>query len=285
MVYIYAAELVLTLLFVHIYLTMPLLFSGVIRQYWPLIIMAIAFCGLGLGALARKAGLRVLSEPLESTGAFLPLLPALGYWIMIPDEVEYSSTLMVAGILYIVLAIGRQRFIYWAAAAIAGNAALWALLNERSVELLTHPQFWMIPPALSALVAAQINRRRLSKEQLTTIRYLAISVIYISSTGEIFISGIGERLWPPMILALFSVMGVLAGMILRIRAYLILGVSFLLISMVSMVWHAAQSLDHIWPWWAFGILLGLAILTLFGVFEKKRAVVLKMLEELRQWDK
>jgi hypothetical protein len=36
--------------------------------------------------------------------------------------------------------------------------------------------------------------------------------------------------------------------------------------------------------WASGILLGVAILTLFGIFEKRRNEVLHLVEELRRWD-
>jgi hypothetical protein len=72
---------------------------------------------------------------------------------------------------------------------------------------------------------------------------------------------------------------------MRVRAFLYLGSSFLLLSLVSMVWHAAQNIGHVWPWWAFGIALGLAILTLFGVFEKKRNEALQLLDGLRQWER
>ena len=43
--YIYAAELVLALLPVHIFLTMPELFHGRIRPFWPFIVIAIAYAG------------------------------------------------------------------------------------------------------------------------------------------------------------------------------------------------------------------------------------------------
>jgi hypothetical protein len=109
-------------------------------------------------------------------------------------------------------------------------------------------------------------------------------VIYVSSTGEMFISGIGETLWPPMLLAAMSIAGVLIGIMLRIRAFLYLGTSFLLLAIISMVWHAAQNIEHVWPWWAFGIASGIAILVLFGVFEKNRHQVQQAIDRMRQWD-
>ena len=108
------------------------------------------------------------------------------------------------------------------------------------------------------------------KSQLEVIRYVCIAVIYVSSTMEIFIAGIGESLAPPIILAVLSLAGIVVGMVLQTKAFLYFGTIFLFMSMVSMVAHAQQALGHVWPWWAFGIGTGIAILVLFGVIEKHK---------------
>jgi hypothetical protein len=87
-----------------------------------------------------------------------------------------------------------------------------------------------------------------------------------------------------MILASLSVAGALLGIMLRIRAFLYLGTSFTVLALGTMVAHAAQAIDHVWPWWAFGIGLGIALLVLFGIFEKKRPEVLALIGRLRQWE-
>lgn len=287
MFYVYVAEGVLALLFLHIYLTMPQLFQGYLRPYWPLIVIAISFAGAGAGEWFRRAGLWVLAEPLQRTGAFLPLLPALGFWVFaLRREVatDYSTVLFFAGIVYIFLSVWRKSLVFAVVAGLVGNAGLWALWYEHGHTILAHPQLWLIPPALSVLVAAQLNRRQLSEAQLTAIRYFCVTVIYVSSTGEMFITGVAESLWMPIILATLSVVGVFVGILLHVRAFLYLGTSFLMLSVVSMVWHAAQNIGHVWPWWAFGIVLGLLILTVFGLFEKKRNEMLKLIQELREWE-
>ena len=91
-------------------------------------------------------------------------------------------------------------------------------------------------------------------------------------------------MWPPIVLAGLSVAGVLAGIVLRVRAFLYLGSCFVLLSVVSMIWHAGVAIHHTWPWWAFGIGLGAAILVLFGVFEKKRPELTRWIEQLRGWE-
>jgi len=111
-----------------------------------------------------------------------------------------------------------------------------------------------------------------------------LTVIYLSSTSEIFINGLGEKLWPPIVLAVLAVGGILVGMMLQIRAFLYLGIVFLLLALVTMVSHAHQRFEHVWPWWAFGFSLGVAILVMFGLFEKKKKEMGEALGQLRQWD-
>ena len=286
--YVYAAEFVASLLFLHIFLTKPVLF-GRLRPYWPYIVIAIAYAGSGLSEWFRRKNLRVLSEPLRWTASFLPLLPALAIWTAIEQRSydEFSLVLFLVGLAYVMLAIWRRSFAYALAAAFVGNMALWALMSHHGLQFIDRPQLWLIPPALSILVAGQLNRDRLTEAQLTALRYFCVTMIYVSSTGEMFIRGAGhpDNWWHPMLLATLSVAGILAGMAMRIRAYLYLGSSFLFLSLVSMVWHAARAIEHVWPWWVFGIVMGIAILALFGVFEKKRNEVLRVVGRLRDWER
>lgn len=286
--YVYAAQVVGALLFAHLYLSDPNMF-GALKPYWPYIVMGIAFAGVGAGEIFQRSGLRVLAEPFQRTGGFLPLLPALGWWLNerlgVDAAGHYSLLLFFAGLLYVALSMLRRSYISGVAAAVAGNAALWALLADyEPLALLKHPQFWLIPPALSMLVAAQLNRRQLNETQLTGIRYVCLLVIYVSSTADIFIEGIGDSLWEPMVLATFSVIGVFVGIGLQIRAFLYLGATFVFLSVVSMVWHAYAKIQHVGIWWGFGILLGLLILTIFGLFEKNRPELTRLVENMRRWE-
>jgi hypothetical protein len=77
---------------------------------------------------------------------------------------------------------------------------------------------------------------------------------------------------------------VLTGIMLHIRPFLYLGSSFLFLSVVSMVWHASARIEHVWPWWVFGIATGTAILILFGLFEKRRNEMRRLLTQLKDWD-
>lgn len=286
MVYVYAAEVLVALMFVHLRLTAPWLFQHhIFRRYWPLIIMALSFVGVGLSEVFRRQNRLVLAEPLERTGAFLPLLPVLGFWVALP-QMHYSMLLLLVGGLYAVLSVMRRSFAFGLMAALAANGALWYLLHRiEGLGFWQHPQFWLIPASGSVLVAAWLNRDRLSAEQTTTIRYLAGTTLYVSSTADIFINGVSVAPWLPFVLAGLSVAGILAGMAMRVRAFLFLGASFLVLALLTMIWHAAVNLQQTWVWYVSGIVLGALIIALFAVFEKKRADILRLVDGLKQWEK
>ena len=45
-------------------------------------------------------------------------------------------------------------------------------------------------------------------------------------------------------LAGLSIVGVLAGILLRVRAFLYLGMTFLVVALMTIIWHAAEQ----WTW-------------------------------------
>ncbi len=282
--YVYAAQVVAALLVLHLWLTVPLAVSVRPLQVLAVILIAVSFAGAGLAELFRRRDIEVLADPLGTSGIVVSFLPAVLMWF-VASEADRSAVLLALGILHLGVGIVRGSLILGCSSILFGNLALWTFYsNFDHWSILDRPQFWLIPPAASLLLAAQWRRDRLTPQQLTLVRYGCVAVIYVSSTSEVFIGGVGTQLWPPIILATLSVLGVLVGMAIRVRAYLYLGTSFLFVSLVSMVMHAQQRLDHVWPWWAFGICLGIGILVLFGLFEKKRSDLTGWTEKLSQWD-
>jgi hypothetical protein len=149
--------------------------------------------------------------------------------------------------------------------------------------IFKHPQLYLIPAALSVLAAARLNRDRLSRDQITAIRYAALITIYASSTADIFIDGVGNSPWLPIVLAALSVSGVIVGLILRVRAFLFLGTTFLLLSMLAMIWTVSVNLGWGWLWYVTGIVFGIFIIYAFAMFEKKRNEVLSLVAHLKRW--
>lgn len=284
MAYVYVAQVVVAMLAVHLYTTMPWLFEFGIKEYWPYIAMALCFGGVGIAGMLEKRNLAVLGKPLFNTAAVLPVIVAAGIWA-IDSKADSSLVMLTVGLVYLMISYTQKSILSGAASIVFGNLALWLFYyNRAGFTFVDHPQLWLIPPALSTLVAAQISKDSFSRQQLGLIRYVCVTIIYLSSTSEIFISGFGERLWPPMVLATLAIAGMFAGIMLHIRAYLYLGFVFLLMAMVSMVSHAHQRFEHVWPWWAFGIGMGVAILVMFGLFEKRKNDLQAIVGQLREWD-
>jgi hypothetical protein len=283
-VYVYAAEILLALLFVHIRVTMPWLFSGFFMQFWPLIVIALAYLGVGAAELFRRRQHHVLAMPLENTGVLLPVLPVLGYWVA-DSRIDYSLLLLAIGVLYGGLSIARRSFGFGLLAVLAVNGGLWYFLaRQEGWGFLTHPQVWLIPPALCVLAAGYLNRRQLSEAQFTSIRYATSTAIYLSSTADIFLNGVAEAPWLPLVLAGLSIAGILAGILLRVRAFLFLGTGFLSLALFTVIWYAAVDRQQTWIWFACLLVLGLLLYLFFGLWEKRRQKFVDVVERLRQWE-
>jgi hypothetical protein len=305
--YVYAAEFLLFLLFFHLRLAAPMLYGGALRPYVPIIIMVIAFAGVGVSELFKRRNLLVLAIPLQKTGLFLPLIPLLTFWLsgdlwgMIlgtltgtPPAAQPASSLdfsryalywFLAGGVYVLAGAVRRSPLFALLAALSVNFGLWSLLfhyRDFGLDFFTHPQLWLIPLALIVLAAEHVNRDRLSPTASQALRYFALVVIYLSSTADLFIAGL-HSLGMSLVLLVLAVVGIMAGIQMRIKAFLFTGLVFLVLVIFARIWHAAVDQQHTWVWWASLIVLGAAILALFAMFEKRRTDLLRMLEEFKHW--
>jgi len=281
--YIYVFELLVVMLVVQLRLAMPWLFSGWIQRVWPILMVLLAFVGLAASELARRRRLQVLAEPLRRTGSMLPLLPVLAHW-MVPSDVHYSVSLVCAAVAYGTFGYLGKSKLYWVASAFFANMGLWYLLRENDFSFAQHPQLWVIPPALCILMLVQSMRAILSRGQVAAARYMATSSIYVASTAELFMQGIADAPWMPIVLAGLSIVGILFGIGARIRALLWLGTVFLCVALFSIVWHAAVDLQQTWVWYATGLAMGVVILTMFALFEKRREELKKLVSSIQTWD-
>jgi hypothetical protein len=306
--YVYAAEILLALLLFHLRLNVPRV--PPLGEFWVFAIVAVAFLGVGLSELCQRAGLHVLADPLQRTAMFLPVLPLAAFLLQplqglreganaafaglqpwtyfldhLPGDYRWHAAIwFLMGMLYLVVALTRRSSNLALTAAAIANFGIWVLLgNHDQLSLLLHPQLWLIPMGAIVLAAESIHRSRLPSAQSLALRYAGMLLIYVSSTADMFIAGLGNNVILPIVLAVLSVSGVLLGILLRVRAFLSLGVTFLFLVVFSQIWHAAVDRSQTWVWWASGIVLGAAILTLFALFEKRRNDVLKMIEEIKRW--
>jgi hypothetical protein len=304
--YVYGAEVFLLLVTLHLRLTVPEVLPGLVSRFWPFVVLLLAFAGVGLGELFQRLRLPVLAGPLQRTGLFLPLLPLLVCWlpllgVPLPGSAEMPLPTLLAAIprtfagyallwlltsaVYALAALAHRSQRFALLAALAGNFGVWSLLyhhRDAGLGFLSHPQLWLIPLALILLVTEHLNREQLGTVRSTGLRYLALIVLYLSSTADLFLSGLDD-VGMSLALAVLAVLGILAGILLRVRAFLFVGFTFLLLVIGARIWHAAVQQAQTWVWWVAVIVLGMLILVLFALFEKRRQDVLRVLEEFRDW--
>lgn len=109
-------------------------------------------------------------------------------------------------------------------------------------------------------------------------------MIYVASTADMLISGVGETISGPIILIALALTGMALGAALRVRPFLYLGATFVFVGLISMVWHAQEQIGSVWPWWAFGITTGIALLAgLLGI-EKNKPRLREFATTLSQWE-
>ena len=283
------------LTWLHIFLCKPnWAFTG-IREHWPYVVMALSFLSVGLTEFSRRRGDAVMAATIRKTSLYLPLIPMLGLWLSATTQGDtilanminshYEILLMIAAAYYFAVGTMWKAPLPRVAGVILGNAAWWFVLVQLpGWGFLIHPQLWLIPPAACILIMTHLYRDRIDPQVASGIRYGATLVIYISSSADMLLQQIGTTLSGPIILILLALAGMLLGVILRIRPFLYLGATFVFLGVTSMVWHANRAFDSTWPWWVFGISMGLVLLAGLMMLEKFKPQLQAYAKSLSTWE-
>jgi hypothetical protein len=236
--------------------------------------------------LAAAAAAFILSQlthaaALVRLGLLLPLLAlATAPWQLASSWT--GASLLAAAVLYLSIA-GRLRNpwpSYLGVLALNGAVYLWAPLWAERFELW---QLNIIPAATSVLVLLHLHRRELKPRVLQGGRLAALSTLYAGAGLDLFLR-------PDLlvfVLALgLALTGILLGIALRIRAFLYLGVSFLILNVSGQLIRYYPE-----PGLARALILiglGLVITGAMLVFNLKRESILRRIRiaraDLAGWD-
>jgi hypothetical protein len=173
----------------------------------------VAFLGAGLGELFRREGRLVLADPLERTGAMLPLLPLLAAFWIEPKPGEDVVFLALTGALYATLSLLRSSAGFAALAALAFNGALWAVLGRRD-----GPRPGRAPAALGDPAGRVRPGRRVPEsrpprrgpDRDDPLRRLAGDLPVLDA--DIVLTGVAQAPWLPLALAALAIAGIFAGL-------------------------------------------------------------------------
>lgn len=289
---VYAAEVVIALACGTGYFMYPELFHGRMINWWPVIMFAIAFGSTALGQMLQRVNLPILADPISRSSLLLPLIPLAGVWAFRPERAtvlwnqfdRFALLLVFGSCLYGMHGWIRGSVRLRALSGVMALLGFWSFLQHHpNLRFFEHPQFWLLPPAIGSLVFVELNKGRLASSVVTSVRYLAILVAYMSSTSEMFFKAFEGHLWPPLILLALSLVGVMAGIVMKVKPFLFSSLVFTLVALLGMVRNAAQAIDQNWPWWAFGIVTGVALFGMIVYFEKNRPKIQSYLEQVKQW--
>jgi hypothetical protein len=244
--------------------------------------LGLGFCLVGVTAHARRAGL----EPVaRATRRFAALLP-LALWVLVPEAVSPRGALAAAGagLLYGVLGAVERSRVLGALGAAAMNLAL--LLGALSSGL-QGVEVYLGPVGLFVGCLGQLFGPSLSVPARNLVRVLGGLLVYLPTGWQLALQvGNARDGWYPVGFGLVCLAGVGAGMLLHLRAYLALGLVFLVLDVVASLVYAGLR-DHrvgflVLSLAGVGILATMVLVTLRrGEYQ---ALVGRIRERLGRWE-
>ena len=246
-------------------------------------VVLILFCffDFGISQVLDRMALNLYARPTFYFSLLMPLLPLLlslrrGRF----DGVD-MLTLFSTGTFYGVVCFEKRWKWLGYASGVLYNAFLWLTWARGSWTMADHPQFYLIPVGLSAILFAEVNVRDLGPRNVNIIRGIGSTVIYVSTAVPMWqFQSFGA--W--LTLLLLSLGGIFAGIGLRVQSFLWLGLVCFLFDLLYPLGRLGAQ-DALARW---GIMLGVGILLILFVAlnEKKRIVetMREYYEEVRQWD-
>ncbi len=231
------------------------------------------------GLLAAAAAAFLLHQftglrPLYRLALLLPLLAlATAPWQL--ASAWTGGALLAAAVLYLSLAgtLHNPWPLYLGVLALNGAVYLWAPLWAERYGLW---QFYIVPAAVSVLALLHLHRRELRPKVLSGARLAALSALYAGAELDVFLR---PELSVFVLALALALTGIVAGIALRIRAFLYAGVAFLVLNVIGQLvrFYPEQGLSRAL------ILLGLGATITVGmvVFNLKREAILRRLRIVR----
>ncbi len=229
----------------------------------------------------ERLSFRLYSRPMRYASLILPILPLVQLVSKggMTDITVFH--LVAAGTFYAVACGTMQWKSLGYAAGVLYNAALWVLWGQMGWQVADHPQFYLVPVGLSAILFAEANRGDLGRDLVNTIRSAGLITTYLALAAPIWqFRSFGD--WVALLLG--SLFGLFAGIGLRVQTFVWLG----LVTFVADVAYelGRVSLDHALAKWAIMLSLGI-LLVLFVALNEKKQIVMTMrgyYQEVRSWE-
>ncbi|MFY0524607.1 hypothetical protein ACN28I_16050 [Archangium gephyra] len=220
-------------------------------EHDALFALALGFVLVGVTVLARRAGV----APVErATRRFAALLP-VGMALVLPGEATQEAALLAggSGLLYAALGAVERSRLFGSLAATACNAAL--LIGALSMDM-EGIEIYLAPLGLLLLMLGQLFTGSLPRAARNAVRILGGMLLYVPAAAKLALQmGQAADGTYALVFGAACLLGVAAGMVLHIRAYLALGTLFLTLDVAATLVHAGLR-DH---------RIGFMVMTLTGL--------------------
>jgi len=241
---------------------------------------AIMAAGFGLFMIQRFTSSRAISSALLHLIMATPLAALMT--VPLQPSAHTCATLLMAGALYLSLRYtsGSSMALFLATLTINAAIYLWIPAWANRYNLV---QLYVVPAALSVLILLHLHRKDLKRSVLNGMRLAAVSVLYACATLDFFLR---PELSVFVLVLAVSLIGVAAGIAMRIRAFLYGGVIFMVLNVAAQLFlfYSEQTLGK-------GIvLMSLGTVILAGMigFNIRREAILKRVRifraDLERWD-
>ncbi|MBD2036379.1 hypothetical protein H6F76_15295 [Leptolyngbya sp. FACHB-321] len=220
-------------------------------------------------------------EPWRRSMALLPVAVSL-----LTAGMATIQSLLIAAAFYAWLAkVTRQVRLSYLGVVLAD----WALLRWLNQIGATESLWYAAVFSASLLYLTQIDpalRSSNERERRHLLRSLAAALVCLTAFYQAEVGIAGAPLLLPGILSIAIALGfILAGLRLRIRAFLFVGTAVFMIQVLRQVARfASESL----PLWSMGIVLGIAFIWIAATFEARRTQISTLMNywstELEAWD-
>jgi len=229
------------------------------------------FSGLHVWVRRSAQTLEVFRRPALFGAYAFPLLGLLAApW----DQPLLAAALLVGHSAHFMVMAGTgARRLGSLVAAAAFNLALYRVWTG------THAgqaEYYVIPFGLSLLVLARVFRDELDEVWQARLRAIAITAIYSASAWRALLF---TDAWALGICALACVLGVAAGIALRIRSFVYLGTGFLVTSVAANLIRTGLDQPHLGA--LFLSVLGVLVVGFMVLFTAHRAELMRRYEQMR----
>lgn len=258
------------------------------RYYFPVsvatdaaVLTLLGYLDLGLSEVMQRLRMNLYARPTLYVSLVLPLIPpAMAILDGRLDELSLFLLFTTAAF-YGVACYTRQWKSLGYAAAVLLNALLWIAWSRVGWQLADHPQLYLIPVGLSAILFAEVNRREFGNDIVNAIRGIGLTLVYASLALPIWqFQSFGA--W--LMLLLLSLVGIFVGIGLRIQTFLWLGLVGFVLDVVYQVGRV--SAENALARWGVMLSLGILLILFVALNEKKRivATMRQFYDQARQWE-